>query len=114
MLLSLNSKGSAILQHRVKFVSMVCEREGENTCFQCNFGLPGSAPLAENCPGELGWVEESEPIFPRCQKPFVVLSCEISMQCGLWMSSRPGHPVRAEWEAGGAWEQLPSLGSAGS
>lgn len=79
MLLSLKPEGSATLQYLVKFVSMVCEGEGENTCFQCKSGTPGSAPLAENCPAELGWAEESEPVCPWCLEAFVVLSCDMSI-----------------------------------
>lgn len=68
MLLSLKSKGSAALQHLVKFVGIVCEGEREKTGFQYKSGRPGSAPLAENCSGELGWVVGSDPICPWCQK----------------------------------------------
>lgn len=41
--------------------------------------MPGSALQAEKCSGELGRVEESEAICPRCQKTFVILSCEMSI-----------------------------------
>jgi len=74
MLLSLKSKGSATRQHLVNSVSIVCEGERENPGFQHKSGIPGSAPLAADSPGELRWLVGSEPISPWCQKAPLVLS----------------------------------------
>lgn len=116
MLLSLKSDGSGTLQHLVKLWTWFVEGEGENTYFQCKFGIPGSAPLAENCPRELGagggeWAHL--PMGHLCDS-------FLWDEHLRWWSVGSGCPPiiatlpRVEWEAGRAWKQLPSLEHVGS
>lgn len=94
LLLSLKSKRSANLRHLVKFVSIVCEGEGEKLGFLCKFGIPGSAPLAGNCSGEQGKVVGASLSAHGVKKPFCFFperndcrSCSVDSGCPSILAS---------------------------